>query len=300
VTDLTGGETWPWKIAVLLLALVAANLVTRLINRALRAAWWRRSRRLDGNLAGDLDRIKQGQTVLTLLESAVRYLAYGVTLVVGLAWVLDGTVSALFGASFVIVLAGFSAQRLLGDVVAGGLLVFEGGYAVGDVVKLHMTDTTIGVVEEISLRTTTIRTFPGDRLTVLNGSVTGFTRFEHGWHELRLVVHGSGAGSVRDAVDVAVRRVGSWSELPFLSPPSLESVTPGDDDPDLVRAIVRAVVPPSQEWLVTELLREQVVAELGTRIVGGVSILDAAPAAVATWRAAVLDAPAPAVAGADD
>jgi len=148
------------------LIVVVAMLVQRSIRGLLRRSYLARG-----------DRGPRQQTLVSLLESLVRYAVYGAALVVILGLVTGGRASAFFGASVIAIVVGFSFQRLLGDVIAGALLLFEGQFSIGDVVRVDSHDVS-GVVEDFSLRTTSLRTEEGDLVTVLNGSIQAFTRLE--------------------------------------------------------------------------------------------------------------------------
>lgn len=151
--------------ASVVLIVLVATVLQRSLRRVLRRSYLAR-----GSRSGP-----RQQTLVSLLESLVRYAVYGAALVVIVGLVTGGSASAFFGASVVAVVIGFSFQRLLADVIAGALLLFENQFAIGDLVRVDSHDVT-GVVEEFSLRTTSLRTEEGDLVTVLNGSIQAFTR----------------------------------------------------------------------------------------------------------------------------
>src|ERR687888_445430 len=79
-------------------------------------------------------------------------------------------VTALAGASLIVVLVGFAGQRFLTDILAGLLMFFEGWFAVGDTVTIEPWSLS-GVVEELSLRSTTLRAVTGETIRVNNSAV---------------------------------------------------------------------------------------------------------------------------------
>src|SRR5688572_10454097 len=252
-------EISPWLTTAILVVLlfVAAVVVERIVIRVLRRAYWRRVERAEAARGvEELSRVKRQKTLVTLLESLVRYTVYGAATVAVLGVLTDGRATAVFGAS-IVVLVGFGFQRLLGDVIAGALLLFEGHFAVGDVVTVHQHNVT-GIVEEFSLRTTSLRTLGGDRITIMNGAMVSFTRWSYGQREFRieLVVRGDDAVGIveRTCADEAAGAGGLWVRPPVIS--SSEAV--GDD---LVRIVVGAVVAPTHELLV-----ERVAALLEARL----------------------------------
>lgn len=74
----------------------------------------------------------------------------------------------LAGAGVAGVALGFGAQSLVKDCIAGLFMLFEDQYGVGDIVDLG---EAVGVVEEVSLRTTVLRGIDGTVWHVPNGVV---------------------------------------------------------------------------------------------------------------------------------
>ena len=64
---------------------------------------------------------------------------------------------------------GFALRDSLSNIVGGIALAFDAAYRVGD--KIKLSDGTIGIVEDITLRSTRIHTFDGDLVMVPNGKV---------------------------------------------------------------------------------------------------------------------------------
>lgn len=74
----------------------------------------------------------------------------------------------LTGAGILGVIASFSAQTLIRDVIAGLFILVENQYAPGMRVRV---DKVQGVVEDISLRTTVIRADDGSHVFIPNGGI---------------------------------------------------------------------------------------------------------------------------------
>ncbi len=125
-----------------------------------------------------LKRTPRGQTVASLTRSIVR----GVVLVAALTMALDHVgvpvATVLAGAGILGLAVGFGAQALVRDVITGFFHIVEGVIQVGDVAQFG--DVT-GVVEDIGLRTTQIRTFNGQLWYVPNGSIDRVGNFNRGW-----------------------------------------------------------------------------------------------------------------------
>ncbi|MCW2955225.1 MAG: Small-conductance mechanosensitive channel [Thermoleophilia bacterium] len=282
--DLGDVSGWLTSAVLVLLVLVAAMVVRRMLGRVLRRTYWRRVESAAATQGiADVARIKRQKTLGTLLESLLRYVVYGAALLVILGIVTPGAASAIFGASLLVVLVGFGFQRLLGDVVAGALLLFEGHFAVGDVITVHPSDLT-GVVEEFSLRTTTLRTLGGDRVTITNGNLITFTRWSYGQREFRieLVARGESAG---DVVEAACRAADAAPDALWVRPPALVSAAAIDDEHQ--RMLVTAVVAPGLDAVV-EQFAAQLVARLGDDLLGDPLVLPLYAPAYADYRAGVL------------
>lgn len=226
------------RIGGAILALVLASGVARLLTRILRRAYMRRLTVADTRSANDLERVKRQQTVLTLVESLVRYSVFLVAVVLAVGLLFGrGIGGAALGASLVALVAGFGLQRLLGDVVAGALLVFENQYSVGDVLIVH-TPGVSGLVEEFALRTTTLRTFGGDRVVLMNSALTAFTVVRGGAQEVRAVVYPSDGPNEAPQPDAFANELRLLSEGLVLSGPSIRPLGSGYE-------ITAAVVPGS-------------------------------------------------------
>lgn len=272
-------------IIAIVLVFVAAVVIERIYVRVLRRAYWRRVDRVaEARGVEELSRLKRQKTLVTSLESLLRYGVYGSAIVIAIGLATGGRASALVGASVAAVLIGFGLQRLFGDVVAGALMLFEGQYAVGDVITVHQHNVT-GVVEEFSLRTTSLRTFGGDRVTLLNGGIISMTRWSFGQRQHRVELVVRGAGAVERVGDLCAAE-GAASTALWIRPPMVD-VTESLGD-DLVRIIVGVVEAPGQEELVDRLvaLLAAVVGE--ESLVGPVTALPLYAPTFEAWRTGLL------------
>lgn len=120
---------------------------------------------------------RQRHTAAALLATMLRYVVL-VAAVIAVVVILagGGGVGALGGSAVLAIVIGFASQRLLADMIAGFFILFEGQYAVGDVIQLSPSGYT-GVVEEVGVRTTILRDADGDRCFIPNGQITAVRRF---------------------------------------------------------------------------------------------------------------------------
>ena len=82
----------------------------------------------------------------------------------------------LTGLGVVGVAIGFGAQNLVRDVISGLFVIFENRIRVGDVAIIN---GTAGLVEQVNLRTSVLRSFDGTVHVFPNGSITSLSNMTH-------------------------------------------------------------------------------------------------------------------------
>ena len=132
-------------------------------------------------------------TLQTLLKSILRYGIYFFATMLILSILQIPIGSLLAGAGIVGVALGFGAQNLVKDIINGFFVLFEDQFWVGDYVKIANIE---GIVEEIELRTTTIRSFSGEINILPNRLIEKVTNYS--------------VGNMRVMIDVGV----SYEESP--------------------------------------------------------------------------------------
>ncbi|HEY0127849.1 MAG TPA: mechanosensitive ion channel family protein, partial [Rubrobacteraceae bacterium] len=238
------------SVAVVFLGLIFYRILTRGIPRVLR---WRRRRGrfLDAEAVA---RIKRQDTAITLTRNALRYVIFAIVALVVLSIFIENPLPGVAGATILAAVIGFGAQSFLRDVIAGFSIVFEGQYSVGDFIHVKPQDIS-GIVEELGLRMTKIRSLSGEVSYVPNGAVQGVINYVSGQQRFNVEVQlfdSEAASRVLNALDEA-------SEL-YLSPPHL--VERGEADGRIRLRIVAGVLP-SMAWLVEETLTERIKAAAG-------------------------------------
>lgn len=108
----------------------------------------------------------RARTILTLLNSLMRYAAALVILCWGLS-ILGVDVSVIVASVGVVALVvGFGVESLIADVVTGTFILFENQYNVGDIVEVGGFR---GTVKDIGIRTTAIED-AGGNVKIINNS----------------------------------------------------------------------------------------------------------------------------------
>lgn len=110
----------------------------------------------------------RAQTVVTIVQSVLQYIAWLVIICWGLAimGVDIGTIVASIGVLALIV--GFGAESLIADVVTGLFMLIENQYNVGDIIEI---DGFRGTVVAIGIRTTSVQDTSGNIKIINNSSM---------------------------------------------------------------------------------------------------------------------------------
>jgi len=82
--------------------------------------------------------MKRYETTVSLIHTTIRYVVFAIAFGVVLFELIGPTRSAaLAGASLLVLLIGFSAQRFLTDIIAGVFMFIEGWFSVGDTITIE-------------------------------------------------------------------------------------------------------------------------------------------------------------------
>lgn len=159
------------KIALIILAAYIAIVVFRRLSRRILKA---RAARKPGSAAA-----RKAETVRTVVESVIKYAVYFVAFmsILGVLGLGTAVASLLAAAGIGGIVVAFGAQSLVKDVFSGLFLLFEGQYAVGDYIEV---DGEKGTVTAITLRTTSLRRFTGEVVTIPNGNISKLVNYSTG------------------------------------------------------------------------------------------------------------------------
>jgi len=113
-------------------------------------------------------------TLVKLLENAVTYVVYFIAFTMILSVIGIDVKGLLAGAGIVGLAVGFGAQSLVKDIITGFFIIFEDQFSVGDFVRIGQFE---GVVEQIGLRTTKLKSYTGEVNIIPNGSIIEVTNF---------------------------------------------------------------------------------------------------------------------------
>jgi small-conductance mechanosensitive channel len=118
---------------------------------------------------GAVERDPDKETSFRLLQRVVTYSIYAVSIVAAVSILFPVTfgavVSVIVGAGFLAIVVGLAAQKVIGNWLAGIMIQTTRPYRIGDAVLFR---NEYGVVEDITLRHTVLRTWDNKRVIIPN------------------------------------------------------------------------------------------------------------------------------------
>jgi len=246
-------------IVFLFAAAWAVSRLSALVAR--RGLTWydRRHHAPTGDLRAKIIELKRRETTVGVIRTGIAYIAFALAVVFAAAQLTGGLdrLSTIAGASFVLILVAFSAQRVLVDIIAGFSMFTEKWYSVGDTIAIPTMELQ-GIVEEVSLRRTKLRSLDGEVINIHNSQIPAVRVLPGGLKEFDVEL----VASNREAAEVLIEHVSSILPVgptTFVQRPVIHEVD--ELAPGLVRLRMRAAVAPGREWLVhgfyTDLLKER-------------------------------------------
>lgn len=161
-------------------------------------------------------------------------------------------------AGIVGVALGFGAQSLVKDFLTGVFMLAEDQFGIGDIVDLG---EATGVVESISLRTTSLRGVDGTLWFVPNGEILRVGNMSQDWARALLDISVAYDADVDAAVDVISRAAVAFAEHPehldrVLEPPEILGVEDLGADAVVIRLWIKTV--PGEQYGLARALRRDI------------------------------------------
>jgi small conductance mechanosensitive channel len=227
---------------------------------------WLLGRRLAGRLVdGMVRRSRYGseEERLERVDTLHRAVRNGITLAV----LIIGALALLpeFGVNITVLLGGaavfslaiaFGAQNLVKDYFSGFMILVENQYSVGNVVQINSTQ---GLVEDMTLRITTLRDLEGVAHFIPHSQIQTVSNLTHGWSRVMLDVGVAYKEDVDHVMQVLLELAREMRKDPEFGPlivdePEMLGVDAFADSAVVIKLIVRTR--PLKQWAVKrELLR---------------------------------------------
>ena len=246
-------------IVLLFAAAWAVSRLSALVARKGLAWHDRRHHAPSGDLRVKIIELKRRETTVAVIRTGIAYVAFATALVLAAAQITGGfdRLTAAVGASFLLILVGFSAQRVLVDILAGFSMFVEKWYSVGDTIVVPALELQ-GVVEDLSLRRTKLRSLDGEVINIHNSQIPAVRVLPSGLKEFDVEL----VARSREAAELLVDEVSDLLPIgptTFVQRPTVHQID--ELAPGLVRLRIRTAVAPGREWLVNgfyaDLLKER-------------------------------------------
>ena len=151
------------------LILTAAFVISRLLRAIIGRVQLRISNLMEAHDSAEKEVIKKRTATMTaILRTLAGVAVWSIAIVMSLREAGFDIGPLLAGAGIAGIAIGFGAQSLVKDIVTGAFMLLEDSVRVGDVVQINGQG---GLVEEINLRTTVLRSLDGTVHVFPNGSV---------------------------------------------------------------------------------------------------------------------------------
>ncbi len=237
-------------IAIFFVRLGAAQLAERILEREAEHA------------SADLPQVEMERRVRTLQRIVVRVFGAIIMLISALTALDKFGVNigpAVAGLGVAGIAVGLGAQTLVHDWLAGIFVILENQYNVGDVIEVAGIG---GVVEEFSLRRTTLRDLDGTLHSVPNGQITVASNMTRSWARVNLDVEVAydtdidHATAVVNALGLELQEDPAWGDKMLEAPTVARVDSLGASGVELK---VLGKVLPAQQWAVTGELRKRIL-----------------------------------------
>ncbi len=249
----------PWllshgvKILVIVIGSYLLNIILKkLIDKAIRVSI------IPGNYVSKVAEKKREDTLKRIFSGILKItiLTISILMILSEIGLMIGPILA--GAGIIGLAVGFGGQYLIRDIIAGLFIIMENQYRVGDVVNF---DGTGGLVEDISLRMTTLRDLDGTVYHVPHGEIKKVSNLSKYYARVNLNL-GIAYNSNLEHVISVVNKIGkelaedpSWREFIIKAPQFLRV----DDFADSAIIIkILGDTQPMKQWDVTGELRMRI------------------------------------------
>lgn len=188
-------------------------------------------------------------------------LSFGILLALGSLGLPTGSVLAI-GSIFALAIS-FGSQSLVKDVVNGLLILAEDQFAIGDVID---TGGAAGLVENLNLRVTQLRSGDGELVTIPNSSITQVKNLTRSWSRVAFSIdvayqtNPDKALNVLESVAQAFYNDSEWHDK-MIAEPTVLGIDSVSHDGMTITTWIQTE--PAQQWAVGREFRLRVRRALG-------------------------------------
>ena len=201
--------------------------------------------------------VHRTETSRSIVGSIFSYIVFFIVIAIVLTLFGMDVSSMLAAAGVVSIAVAFGAQTLVKDLLAGLFIWSEKSIAVGDIVSINGMD---GTVENITIRTTAIRNYNGNVITIPNGDIRAITNMSRGFKRAIVNVPCPYEESqerlvsiVKEEMETAAHEITGLNEIP-----NVMSIVAFDHNS--VRLQVSVACPVGEHWRIEREIRTRIKA----------------------------------------
>jgi len=278
--DLTDLSRWARGSGLEIVMLISGSmLLTRLVRHISRRVTTSIDHTPDSEIVAS-ESAKHRHALVEVLTWSLIVIIYFMTIVMVLTrFNVPVSTLAAPAAAFGVAL-GFGAQRIVADLLSGFFMIAERQYGYGDEIRISSPGSSsgvVGVVEEITLRVTRMRTLEGELLIIPNGEIRQVTNLSREWARAVIDVPiptGTDMDHVNETLERVAEEAVESAELKdlLLDAPvtmGVQSIGPGYL---MVRITARTL--PGKQFTVARALRARIAVEL---LADGIDVSSAVP-----------------------
>lgn len=248
----------PWLIShgirILIIAVVAISvnkIASKFIRRSVMIAVVP-----DKSLPPDAE-IKRENTLIRIFNGALNVIITSVAILMILQESGIAIAPILAGAGILGLAFGFGGQYLIKDIISGLFIILENQYRIGDVVEINNTG---GMVEDISLRMTTLRDLDGTVHHIPHGEIKMVSNLTKKYARVNLNVGIAYSSDLECVIDVINQTGLELANDPLfkesiISPPKFLRVDDFADSAIIVKIL--GDTKPLKQWEITGELRKR-------------------------------------------
>ncbi len=252
------GHIVPWLIShgfKIIIILVGAFLVSKIIGRIIVKAV-RIAVVHDSSMSKEAEK-KREDTLIRIFNGALKVIMITLTVLMVLQEIGVKIGPILAGAGIVGLAFGFGGQYLIRDLISGLFIILENQYRIGDVINI---DSTGGLVEDISLRMTTLRDLDGTVHHIPHGEIKKVSNLSKNFARVNLnigIAYNTNLDHVIEVINRTGKELGNDPAFKesIISPPQFVRVDDFADSAVMVKIL--GDTKPLKQWEITGELRKR-------------------------------------------
>jgi small conductance mechanosensitive channel len=166
-------------IAVVVIQKIVRHFLGRIVDRALRRHKY----------SSPSEQQKRKDTLVDTFGTLSGVILWIIAIIYILSLLHINLAALVTGAGAIAVVLGLGAQSVIGNYLAGILIILENQYRIGDIVGLTAGSEVIGTVEDIDLRVTKLRDIDGNLIIVPNGETSVVTNMSFKYAQVHFNIH---------------------------------------------------------------------------------------------------------------